>query len=310
MRCNIETDRTRFLGRGNEIRDANAVMLGLPLSNTTGTVLDPIFSLRHRVRIRPGTTTRVAYWTLSGRLAQEALDLVDKHHDPAAFERALTMAWTQAQVQLHHLGIDPMRPISSSVSPSNVLYSDPRLRPSPELTRARPRPSPRASLGPRNFRRSSDRAGAHRRGRGTQTVRSTCCARSNTGAKRLAIDIVIHNEGAHSYVQDLQVSLEALARAARRRRTAEPGRGAVFVVRADLSQSRARGVLLAGAASCSWSRRGARRAGGRLPEREPNTLRAEPTAAPREAPDATPHRRANSSSGTASVASLTTAANT
>ena len=34
-------------------------------------------------------------------------DLADKYRDSATFERAATLAWTQAQVQLHHLGIEP-----------------------------------------------------------------------------------------------------------------------------------------------------------------------------------------------------------
>ena len=42
-----ETDRARFLGRGRTVGTAAAIADGRPLSNTVGTVLDPIFSLRH-----------------------------------------------------------------------------------------------------------------------------------------------------------------------------------------------------------------------------------------------------------------------
>ncbi|MGH9889733.1 MAG: glucoamylase family protein, partial [bacterium] len=102
----LETDRARFLGRGRGIRNPIAVTDGRPLSNTVGTVLDPIFSLRRRVRIAAGASARVAFWTLAAPTREEALDLVDKHQDRTAFERASTLAWTQAQVQLRHLGID------------------------------------------------------------------------------------------------------------------------------------------------------------------------------------------------------------
>src|SRR5690606_6070081 len=44
-----ETDRARFLGRGRAIAEAVALEGGRPLSNTVGTILDPIFSLRQRV---------------------------------------------------------------------------------------------------------------------------------------------------------------------------------------------------------------------------------------------------------------------
>src|ERR1019366_7945010 len=80
---------------------------GRPLSNTVGTVLDPIFSIRRRVRVPPGATVRLSFWTLLARSRDEVISLADKHHDVAAFERAATLAWTQAQVQLHHLGITP-----------------------------------------------------------------------------------------------------------------------------------------------------------------------------------------------------------
>ena len=59
----IETDRARFLGRGREVRTPIAVMDGRRLSNTVGAVLDPIFALRYRVRVPPGATARVSFWT-------------------------------------------------------------------------------------------------------------------------------------------------------------------------------------------------------------------------------------------------------
>ena len=40
----------RFLGRGHTAADPVAVMEERPLSNTVGAVLDPVFSLRRRVR--------------------------------------------------------------------------------------------------------------------------------------------------------------------------------------------------------------------------------------------------------------------
>ena len=68
-------------------------------------MLDPIFSLRRRIRLLPGTTVRVTFSTLVAPSREAALDLADKYRDPAVFERAATMAWTQAQVHLRHLGI-------------------------------------------------------------------------------------------------------------------------------------------------------------------------------------------------------------
>src|SRR5581483_10802743 len=55
-----ETDRARFLGRGRTPIHP-AAMDGRPLSGTTGVVLDPIVSLRQRVRLPPGATVRLCF---------------------------------------------------------------------------------------------------------------------------------------------------------------------------------------------------------------------------------------------------------
>ena len=60
----FETDRARFIGRGQTVRSAAAMTDGSPLSNTCGAVLDPIFSLRRRVIVRaePPPTWRSGPW--------------------------------------------------------------------------------------------------------------------------------------------------------------------------------------------------------------------------------------------------------
>src|SRR6185312_17514214 len=81
----VETDRARFLGRGNGIHRPIAVSDGRPLSNTVGTVLDPVFALRRRLRVAPGATVRIAFWTMVAETREAVLDLADKHRDSSAF---------------------------------------------------------------------------------------------------------------------------------------------------------------------------------------------------------------------------------
>ena len=59
-----ETDRARFLGRGRSFRSPVSVIDGRPLSNTVGAVLDPIFSLRTRVKIEAGDTVHSIFSTV------------------------------------------------------------------------------------------------------------------------------------------------------------------------------------------------------------------------------------------------------
>ena len=57
-----ETDRARFIGRGRDT-DRPAALDGRALSGTTGIVLDPILSLRQRIRLVPGASVRLCFAT-------------------------------------------------------------------------------------------------------------------------------------------------------------------------------------------------------------------------------------------------------
>ena len=126
----FETDRARFLGRGCDVRAPVAMTEGKPLSNTTGTVLDPIFALRRRLRIPRGATARVAFCTMVASSREDLLTLIDKHRDATAYERAGTLSWTQAQVQLRHLEIDPAEANLFQRVAGQLLYSAQTFRPS------------------------------------------------------------------------------------------------------------------------------------------------------------------------------------
>ena len=107
--------------------------IGRPLSNTTGSVLDPIFSLRRTVRILPGATARIAFSTIIAPTREQVMELADKYRSTTTFERTLALAWTQAQVQLHHLGISLDEAHLFQRLANSVLYSDASMRPSPDV---------------------------------------------------------------------------------------------------------------------------------------------------------------------------------
>ena len=226
----IETDRARFLGRGRDARAPIAVMDGRPLSNTVGTVLDPVFALRRRVRIQPGETVRIAFWTVVASSRADVLDLVDKHHDANAFERAATLAWTQAQVQLRHLGIDADEASLFQRLAGHVLYADPSMRPSSEVIR-RGGGGPAALWAqgisgdiPIVLVRIDDIEDI-------AIVGQLLRAHEYWRMKQLAVDLVILNERASSYVQDLQIALETAVRTSQSRIPGRSGRSAWLRIR-------------------------------------------------------------------------------
>jgi len=241
----IETDRARFLGRGREVRTPMAVMDGLPLSNTVGIVLDPVFALRRRVRVPPGRTVHVAFWTMVASSRGDVLDLIDKHQDATAFDRAATLAWTQAQVQLSHLGVDAEQAGLFQRLAGRVLYADPSLRPSSDTIRG-------GGGGPGALWAqgiSGDIPIVLVRIDSIEDiaiVRQLLRAHEYWRMKRLAVDLVILNERGSSYIQDLQIALETKVRMSqsRSRIGAAGAHGAVFVLRADLIPAETRPLLL------------------------------------------------------------------
>ena len=94
----FETDRARFLGRGRSTHAPAALDPGAILSGTVGAVLDPVLSIRRRVRIEPGMAATVAFTTAVADSQDEALTLADHYREVAAVSRAFELAWAHSQV--------------------------------------------------------------------------------------------------------------------------------------------------------------------------------------------------------------------
>jgi cyclic beta-1,2-glucan synthetase len=240
----VETDRARFLGRGASLRRPIAIIDTRPLSNTVGAVLDPVFALRYRMRIPPGETVHIAYWTVVASSREALLELVDKHRDTTAFERAATLAWTQAQVQLHHCLIGPGDASLFQRLAGHLLYAAPALRASSRAIRRGGGAQP--GLWPEGI--SGDLPIVLLRLSGTddlEIAHQLLHAQEYWRMKQFAVDLVILNDRAPSYVQDLQIALETLVRTSQSRPQVgvEEPQGRIFVLRADLISAETRALL-------------------------------------------------------------------
>ena len=253
----FETDRARFLGRGHHVRNPVSVIDGRPLSNTVGSVLDPVMSLRRTVRIPPGATIRITFSTIVTPAREQALDLADKYRDARTFERTLTLAWTQAQVQLYHLGIGPDEAHLFQRLANAVLYSDASLRPSPDVLNRST--LERSALWAHGI--SGDLPIVLARidePEDVEIIRQLLRAHEYWRMKQLSADVVILNEKPSSYAQELQDSLEALVRGSQLRLSPDTGsvRGNIFLLRADLVSAQERALLQTAARAVLLSRRG------------------------------------------------------
>ncbi|HVE65484.1 MAG TPA: glucoamylase family protein, partial [Thermoanaerobaculia bacterium] len=270
-----ETDRARFLGRGRQVRNAGSIFDGRPLSNTVGSVLDPIVSLRRRIQLEPGATGRVTFATAVAETREDVLKLADKYRDPAAFERTTTLAWTQAQVQLRHLNIDADEAHLFQRIANRILYSDPSLRPSADILQ-------RNALGKSALWRhgiSGDLPIVLVRidfAEDREIVRQLLRAHEYWNMKGLPVDLVIVNEQGVSYGQELQGALEALVRTgqAGSAHGSHPAHGSIFILRAETLTAEDRDFLRTAARAVLLSRQGT------LAEQVVRHLRSQPATEP------------------------------
>ena len=103
----FETDRSLFIGRGNNLSMPEA--LKGDLTNSEGYVLDPIFSLRRRVTLQAGQRVQVAFITALASDKETLTNLMKKYSDIEASHLSFEMAWTHAQLDLRHLKIHQER---------------------------------------------------------------------------------------------------------------------------------------------------------------------------------------------------------
>jgi cyclic beta-1,2-glucan synthetase len=127
-RVSYETDRARFLGRGRSTRDPVVFEEDEALSCTTGSVLDPIFAIRTRVRLDPGQSGSVAFTTLVATSRDRAFELADRYRDAHAAQRALDLAWTSSQVELREFHLTPGDAAVFQELAGHLLYGSAALR--------------------------------------------------------------------------------------------------------------------------------------------------------------------------------------
>lgn len=101
----FETDRSQFIGRNRSLAFPRAMDPDQPLTNSVGSVLDPVFSLRIRVCIDPGESAVVNFAIGTCDTRRAALDMLEKYSDISAADRVIEMAWTRSVVEAGFINI-------------------------------------------------------------------------------------------------------------------------------------------------------------------------------------------------------------
>ena len=229
-----ETDRAAFLGRGRTLRNAAGMEDGRALSNTVGSVLDPIFSLRRRVRIAPGASVEVAFWTCLAATRDAVLELARGLDQRGACERTLTSAAVHAAEDRARLGINEEAAERCQRLVAPLLYADAAWRaPADQLERGRGGSPVLWASGISGDRpivllriaRDAD----------LDHIHELLQAQSYWQSQRLGVDVVVLNDGAADDVDALHATLTTLTQTQTTRLEAELDGAAagVFALRHD-----------------------------------------------------------------------------
>jgi cyclic beta-1,2-glucan synthetase len=156
MPTEYETDRARFWGRGARPGEPQALVSRSPLSGTTGSVLDPILSLRFQVELAPGASTGCTFLLGAASDTAEAQALLERFAAADA-EDSLVRAELFARSEIERFGMTVAEAEYFHSLAGAMLYGHPGLR-VPRRTGARSAASRHAGAG----HGGDERAAGHR----------------------------------------------------------------------------------------------------------------------------------------------------
>jgi cyclic beta-1,2-glucan synthetase len=131
-----ETDRSRFIGRGRTVADPQALDNSdtpAALSDTAGSVLDPIVAIRRTITLAPDEAAAVQIISGVADTREAALVLVEKYGDRHFVERAFELAWFQTEEVLRHLNITAADALLYGRLASSVIYGHALRRAAPAI---------------------------------------------------------------------------------------------------------------------------------------------------------------------------------
>ena len=227
----FETDRLRFIGRGNTIADPQAMTGSDALTGSDGSVLDPIVAIRHRITLDPEQSVTINIVTGIGETRDICMGLVEKYQDRHLADRVFDLAWTHSQVLLRQINATEADAQLYARLASSVIYANSSLRADPSVIIS----NRRGQSGLWGYAISGDLPIVLLQiadPANIELVRQLVQAHAYWRLKGLAVDLVIWNEDHAGYRQLLQEQIMDLI-AAGVEATVIERPGGIFVRPAD-----------------------------------------------------------------------------
>ncbi len=123
-----ETDRNKFIGRGNTIHTPQVIFDDESLTGSEGSVLDPIVSIQHKIKLEPGESVTIDMVTGISDTRKGNQSLIDKYQDRHLRDRAFELSLTHSQVSLRQLSATESDVQLFGKLASSILYLNPTFR--------------------------------------------------------------------------------------------------------------------------------------------------------------------------------------
>jgi cyclic beta-1,2-glucan synthetase len=204
-----ETDRMRFIGRGNTVADPQAMRGAAALSGSAGSVLDPIVAIRFRITVEPGKSVTVNIVSGAGETRETCLGLIEKYQDWRLADRVFDLAWTHGHVVLQQINATQADAQLYGRLAGSVLYANSILRADPGVLVE----NRRGQSGLWSYSISGDLPIVLLRiedPANIELVRQLVQAHAYWRIKGLAVDLVIWNDDHAGYRQLLQDQIMGL----------------------------------------------------------------------------------------------------
>ncbi len=204
-----ETDRMRFIGRGNTVTNPQALSGSAALSDSESSVLDPIVAIRYRIILDPERSATINIVTGIGETRDICMGLVEKYQDRYLADRVFDLAWTHSQVLLRQINATEADAQLYGRLAGSVIYANSSLRADPGVVIT----NRRGQSGLWGYSISGDlpivllQIGDPAN---IDLVRQLVQAHAYWRLKGLAVDLVIWNEDHAGYRQLLQEQIMGL----------------------------------------------------------------------------------------------------
>ncbi|MCZ2203439.1 GH36-type glycosyl hydrolase domain-containing protein [Bartonella sp. A05] len=241
-----ETDRYLFIGRGRSIHHAAAFDQNTHFKSRQGCVLDPIISIRCRVKVPAHEKVELIFWTFADNSKETLQNHIRYYRQPDIFQRELSMAWTRSQISMYQSGIQPREAIVYQKYATSLIYPDRTWRLPPEILAK--------TLGKQSDLWPMSLSGDYpicllRIDNETDitVLRELLKAHEYWRMRGLIVDLVILNERTFSYIQDTQHSVEWVCESYRHHAKDKNGCQHIFTLRRDQMNEQSFKTLLASA---------------------------------------------------------------